>query len=372
MYSRTKPFLSKVKQRVLLSGSSSTKKTYHIVLDARGLEESYKVGDSIAILPSNDERDVENALIRIQANGSEKVFDSRANCQISIRDFLLHKANLSFVNRSFVAKLLERGGPRSLLFPLLESENKDKLAEFIHRHTVIDLLRLAPMTANDLAESLLPLLPRFYSIANSQKVFPSEFHLLVKYVQYESNGQTRRGVGSHFLVDIAKEETPIPLYVQPSHHFTLPSNRDAAIILVGAGTGVAPYRAFLQERIATQSKGLNWLFFGERNQQSDFYYEEYWKELEALGLLRLDVAFSRDGGEKTYVQHKMYEQRKSLMQWIQEVAFFYVCGDANQMAKDVEAMLHRIVKEEGHFSEEDARTFIKKMRSEKRYLADVY
>ncbi len=372
-HSRSNPFFSKLKQRDLLTRSSSTKKTYHIVLDSSGLEDVCKVGDSVAIFPSNDEREVETILSLIQSNGSEMVFDSRVNSQISIYDFLLNKANLSFVNRAFIAKLLERGGSRLLLEPLLESENKGKLAEFIHQHTVLELLRMARMTAFDLAELLLPLLPRFYSIANSQKVFPSEFHLLVKYVKYEMNGQTRCGVGSHFLVDLAKEgETKIPLYVQPSSHFTLPKEKDASIILVGPGTGVAPYRAFLQERIATQSTGLNWLFFGERNRHSDFYYEDYWKELESLGRLRLDVAFSRDGNEKTYVQHKMYEQRKSLWSWIQEGALFYVCGDANQMAKDVDAMLQRIVKEEGHYSEEDARSYVKNMRKEKRYLTDVY
>ncbi len=373
MCSRECPFFSKVKERFLLSGSSSSKKTYHIVLDARGLEESYKVGDSVAIFPSNDTKEVDLILSLIRASGSEEIFHSRSNVRMTLSHFLLHKANLSFVNRSFIVKLLERGGALSLLEPLLESENKGKLSEFIHQHTVSELLRVAPMTAFDLAELLLPLLPRFYSIANSPKVFPSEFHLLVKYVQYEMNGQTRRGVGSHFLVDLAKEkETKVPLYLQASAHFTLPENKDASIILVGAGTGIAPYRAFLQERMATLATGRNWLFFGERNRESDFYYEEYWRELERLGRLRLDVSFSRDSEEKTYVQHKMYEERKSLWSWIEAGALFYICGDANQMAKDVEAMLLRIVKEEGHYSEEDARNYIKKMRKEKRYLADVY
>ena len=204
-------------------------------------------------------------------------------------------------------------------------------------------------------------------------MFPNEIHLLIAYVHYQIKGEARYGLGSHFLCDLAEiGSTPIPLYVQPSNHFTIPSDPASSIIMVGPGTGVAPYRAFLQDRIASHSTGRNWLFFGEGHRKSDFYYEDFWTDLEKQGRLRLDAAFSRDQDEKSYVQHKMYERRKALWQWIQEGAFIYVCGDAEKMAKEVDAVIHKIVKEEGGYSEEDANHYVKKMRQEKRYLIDVY
>jgi len=366
-YSRNHPFLAHIKERVLLSGASSTKKTYHVVLHTGALP--YKVGDSIGVSPENDPEEVSLILKRIGSDGSDSVFDTRSQTHVPIAEFLTYKANLAKVNRSLIALLRDRGA--SQFGHLLE--NKELLAEFLHRHTLLEALQYAKVTAADIAQTALPLLPRFYSIANSHLMFPDEIHLLVAYVQYTNNGQVRRGVGSHFLCDLAEiGASKVPIYVQPSNHFTLPQDPEASIILVGPGTGVAPYRAFLQERMALQAGGRNWLFFGDRNRASDFYYEAFWMELERQGRLRLDVAFSRDGPEKVYVQNKLYAERKSLWQWIEQGALFYVCGDAEHMAKDVDAMLQKIVKEEGNFSDEDARLYVKKMRADKRYLIDVY
>jgi sulfite reductase (NADPH) flavoprotein alpha-component len=215
-------------------------------------------------------------------------------------------------------------------------------------------------------------MPRFYSIASSPKVFPNEVHLTVAFLQYEANGQIHTGVGSHFLCCQAEVElTPVPIYVQPSHHFTLP-DPNTAMILIGPGTGIAPFRAFLQERLATQAPGLNWLFFGERNRATDFYYSDFWLQLEKQGRIRLDLAFSRDQPQKIYVQHKILEHKKSFWDWIQQGSWIYVCGDAENMAKDVDAALQQIAREEGQLSEEDARLYIKSLRTEKRYLLDVY
>lgn len=330
-YSRTTPYLSQVKERILLNKKSSTKKTYHIVLD---FPESYTVGDSVAILPSNHEEEVEAILHKMQCSGSEIITDPRRNDTLSIREFLTKRANLARVKGS----------------PL----------------TVRDVI--TPMPPQDLISNLSPLLPRFYSITNSSLVFPNELHLLVAYVEYHLNGQTRYGVGSRFLCDFATE---VPLYIQPSNHFTLPDTM-ASIILIGPGTGVAPYRAFLQERMATNAHGRNWLFFGERNRSTDFYYEDFWTDLERQGHLRLSTAFSRDQAEKVYVQHQMIKNKKELWKWISEGAYLYVCGDANEMAKEVDAALLTIVKEEGSLPEAEALAFLKKMRLEKRYLLDVY
>jgi sulfite reductase (NADPH) flavoprotein alpha-component len=215
-------------------------------------------------------------------------------------------------------------------------------------------------------------MPRFYSIASSPKVYADEIHLTVAYSSAHVDGHLIVGVGSHFLCEQAHiESTPIPLYIQPSNHFTLPTPT-TSIILIGPGTGIAPFRAFIQERLATQAEGHNWLFFGERNRATDFYYGDYWTALEAQGRLRLDTAFSRDQAEKIYVQHKMLENKKALWEWLQQGAHLYVCGDAERMAKDVDAALQQIVQEEGLLTEEEARKYLKTLRQEKRYLLDVY
>ena len=220
----------------------------------------------------------------------------------------------------------------------------------------------------------MPLMPRFYSIASSPKVFPDEIHLTVAFVHYIANGQTAHSA-SEAIFSVSKpaiESTPIPIYVQPSHHFTLP-DPNASIILIGPGTGIAPFRAFLQERLATQAPGLNWVFFGERNRASDFYYSDFWLELEKQGRIRLDLAFSRDQAEKDLRAAQNARAEKKLLELDPaRKYYFYVCGDAEEMAKDVDAALQQIAHEEGDMSEEEARKFIKSLRAEKRYLLDVY
>jgi len=342
MYNRNHPYLARIKERYLLTKPASSKKTWHIVLEA---PLSFQVGDSIGVLAQNDPVEVAEILQYATPSSPELI------------TFLTHKANLSRVTSSF----LKQSAPQ--------------LSVDLHTHHLIDILKLlpAPLPATDLLRSLLPLMPRFYSIANSPKVFPGEIHLTVAYVEYTALGRRRRGVGSHFLCDLAEvQHTAVPIYLQPAHGFTLPLDPEASIIFVGPGTGIAPFRAFLQERLATQATGRNWLFFGDRNRASDFLYELYWLELEKQERLRLDLAFSRDGAEKIYVQHRMYEQRKSLWNWLENGAYFYVCGDAEEMAKDVDAMLRTIAAEEGEKSPEEVKAWVKQMRTEKRYLTDVY
>ncbi len=365
-YSRFQPYISFIKERNLLTGPSSTKKTYHIALEIEGKQLPFKVGDSIGILPQNDPGEIDAILKKIGIHRTEEILEPKTNCPLAIYDWMLNKANITRITSSFF-KLLSPNNH------LLLAESKAQLNELLHTHTLLDLLALYPLTDISHLTKLMPLLPRFYSIANSPHMFPDEIHLLVAYVTYLSNGQIRKGIGSHFLCDSATiSVTPIPIYIQSSNHFSLPENPDASIILVGPGTGIAPFRAFLQERLASRSSGRNWVFFGERNRASDFYYEPFWTPLESSGRLRLDLAFSRDSSEKTYVQHKLYEQRKSLWNWLEEGAYFYVCGDAIKMAKDVDAMLHRIIYEEGQMSEEAASLYIKQLRAQKRYLTDVY
>jgi sulfite reductase (NADPH) flavoprotein alpha-component len=218
-----------------------------------------------------------------------------------------------------------------------------------------------------------PLLPRFYSVASSPKTHPDEVHLTVALSTYDHHGELRYGVASHFLCHIAEENaTAIPSYVQPTPHFTLPHNHEAHIIMIGPGTGVAPFRGFLHERLAHNAPGKNWLFFGERHRAFDFFYEEFWTSLVGQNKLRLDLAFSRDQEDKQYVQHRLTENGKELWSWLQEGAYLYLCGDADPMAKEVEATLLQIFKEHGNLAEADAKAYLKSMRHERRYLIDVY
>ncbi len=368
-YSRSSPYCAFLKKRESATGASSSRKTFHIVLDTTGWDETYKVGDSIGVLPANNPKEVSDILHLLGTKGDEVVLDPRSG-DVSIHDFLMFKANIMRINRSLVSCSVEKGGVSR---DLLDSENKEELTQFLHTHTLKELASLSPITKEEIAKYAMPMLPRFYSIASAAQAFSNELHLLVASVQYQVNGQERYGVGSYFLGMQAEiGSTLIPIYVQPSNHFTLPEDPRTSMIMIGPGTGVAPYRAFVQERIATHATGRNWLFFGERNQKTDFYYESFWTDLEKQGLLRLDTAFSRDQEEKVYVQHKMYERRKSLWQWIQEGAFVYVCGDAKQMAKEVEATLCQIIREEGTLTEAEALIYFRKMRKEKRYMADVY
>jgi sulfite reductase (NADPH) flavoprotein alpha-component len=358
IHTKTNPYYAYLRERQLLNKAGSSKETYHLVLEVDCSQIPFNVGDSVAIFPENDLSTINDIIRKISGE--------------SCREFLLRKANICKCTSALLKLLQERGGGQDITALL---EDKPRLLEFLQSHHLIDILKAFPNarpSPQELCEKLLPLMPRFYSIASSPKMFPQEIHLTVASLTYPTVHGPRRGVGSHFLCHHANEKTPIPLYVQPSNGFTIPSDPDAPMILIGPGTGVAPFRAFLQERMALRHKGANWLFFGERNRASDFYYEDYWLELEKQGRLRLDIAFSRDTAEKTYVQHKMWEQRMSIWEWIQNGAYIYVCGDASKMAKDVDSTLQRIGCDQGRMIEEDARLWLKALRKERKYLQDVY
>jgi len=225
----------------------------------------------------------------------------------------------------------------------------------------------------EFVQLLLPLAPRLYSISSSPKAHPGEVHLTVAVVRYDSHGRPRKGVASTFLAERVDESMPVPIFVQTSHGFRLPATPDTPIIMVGPGTGLAPFRAFLEERESIGAKGRSWLFFGDQRATTDFLYRE---DLEAMlqreTLTRLDTAFSRDQDEKIYVQHRMLEQAGDLWRWIEDGAHFYVCGDASRMARDVDTALHRVVEQAGGCTADQAREYVQKMKEQKRYQRDVY
>lgn len=377
-YTRTHPFIATLRERYGLSSPASDKVTKHLVLDLKGSGMHYKVGDSLAVFALNDPEIVSRVLATLGATGNETVI-ARGSDPTVFSHFLNAKANLQQCGRGLVQALADRqSDPRKQkrLQDLLLPESKDNLTQYLHDRHVWDLLDEqgdARITPQELATFLMPLLPRFYSLASSMMAVGEEAHLTVALTEYETNAHRRLGTASHYLCHRAPlHEAVIPVYLQPSKDFTLPADDAAPILMIGPGTGVAPYRGFLQERVLSGATGKNWLFFGERHRLTDFYYEDYWTELTSRGHLRLTLAFSRDQAQKVYVQHQLENHAEEVYQWIQEGAYIFVCGDAHRMAKDVDQALLRIVSAQGAKSDAEAAEFLKRLRKEKRYLRDVY
>lgn len=373
-YDRNHPFLAKIKERRLLSKEGSLKETYHIVLDLKGSNLTYKVGDSIGVLPTNPSDLVEKTLQSLNALGNEIIVDKQGK-ELSLQEYFLSRANLRSVSRKMALETLTRlkGELEQELKALLGCED---VKEKLHAFEVWDFLKhfkqafFSPQEAVDL---MMPLLPRFYSIASSQALVGDEVHLTVRLLSYETQGIRRVGSCTYYLCKEALVGVPeVPVYVHPGNDFCLPEKGDVPIIMIGPGTGVAPFRAFMQERKIFKHSGKNWLFFGEWTQRSEYFYEEEWSNLESQGFIRVTTAFSRDQPQKVYVQHRMEQHAEEVFRWIKEGAVVYVCGDAHRMAKDVEAMLQKIIMKEGGMDEKAALDYVKRLRHEKRYIRDVY
>ena len=235
------------------------------------------------------------------------------------------------------------------------------------------LFRSVKFSAAEFVTLLKPIAPRLYSISSSPKAHIGQVHLTVNVVRYKSLGRGRKGLASTFLADRVTDEAPVPVFIQPAHGFRLPVNGDTPVIMVGPGTGIAPFRAFLHERRVAGCQGRNWLFFGEQGAATDFYYRDELENMSADGhLTKLSTAFSRDQAEKIYVQHRMLENAAELWAWLESGAHFYVCGDASRMAKDVDDALHKSIVTAGGKSLDEAKTYVAKMKTEKRYQRDVY
>jgi sulfite reductase (NADPH) flavoprotein alpha-component len=285
------------------------------------------------------------------------------------------RLDLTNPSKDMLLAIAERSRNDELL-ALLKPERSADLKAWLYGRDVLDVLQLCKpgdFSSAEFTALLKKLQPRLYSIASSIKANPGHVHLTIAQVRYVSHGRHRGGVCSTFLADRVTSDVPVPVFIQPSHGFRLPTDTSKPVIMVGPGTGVAPFRAFLQERHATGAKGRNWLFFGEQSRAQSYFYKDEWADLIKAGTLtRLDTAFSRDQEQKIYVQHRMTENGEELYRWLEEGAHFYVCGDASRMAKDVDAALHQIIETHGGKSADDARAYVAQLKESKRYARDVY
>ncbi|MEY2493144.1 MAG: sulfite reductase flavoprotein alpha-component [Verrucomicrobiota bacterium] len=357
-----------------ISGEESGKETRHFEISIGGSGFRYEPGDSMAVYPSNDPELVQEIIQALGATGNEIVPATKTE-SASLREALLRYYSITIPTPKFLKAIVERAASTPLLGDLLESSRKHDLQQYLWGMEVIDFLVDHPsarFTPAEFVALLSKLQPRLYSIASSLRVHPEHVHLMVDVIRYESHGRIRKGVASTFLADRA-EAGGVPIYPTVAKHFHLPEDPDTAVIMVGPGTGVAPFRAFLQDRQITGARGRNWLFFGSQREACDFSYREDFERFKAQDILeRLDTAFSRDQAQKIYVQHRILENTAEIWRWLEDGAHFYVCGDASRMAKDVDAALRKIVREEGGKSVDQANAYVENLKTDKRYKRDVY
>ncbi|MGX2041415.1 assimilatory sulfite reductase (NADPH) flavoprotein subunit [Methylocaldum sp. MU1018] len=373
-YSKKQPFPATMLENVRLTGRGSTKDVRHIELSIEDSGLRFEPGDALGVVPSNwPERVAE--LIEAAGLSSGAVVSGSDGAETTLEDALLHHYEITTLTRPFLEKYAELSGSGELA-ELLKEGNRQLLRDFLYGREIIDVLRRYPVpgiAADRFVALLRKLPPRLYSIASSLEADPDAVHLTVGVVRYESHGIERQGVASTFLAERVAENGPVPVYVDSNPNFRLPKDPDAPIIMVGPGTGVAPFRAFLAEREASGAGGRNWLFFGDRNFHTDFLYQSEWLDHRKNGLLtRIDVAFSRDDDDKVYVQHRMLERSRELYAWLEEGAHFYVCGDAQRMASDVHEALITVVAKEGDVDRDRAEDYVRTLQSSKRYQRDVY
>lgn len=373
LHDKRNPFPAPVIDNIAIVGRGSTKETRHVEFSLEGSGLVYEPGDALGIAASNDPA-VVAALIDTLSLQPDAEFELKGQT-LRLGDALTHRFEITTATPRFLdywALLSEADA----LKQLLQEDRSGDRSVFLHTHHIIDIIRRFPVEnvmPQGFVSALRPLQPRLYSLASSLAAAPDEAHLTVAPVRYDLHGEPRCGVASGLLADRAEPDTVLPVYIQSNPHFRLPGDDDAPIIMIGAGTGVAPYRAFLQERETRGVGGRSWLFFGERNFRTDFLYQTEWQGWLKDGTLgQMDVAFSRDGSEKIYVQHRMKEQSRDIFAWLEEGAHIYVCGDAANLAPDVHEALIDIVASEARTGREAAEDYIRSLQSDHRYQRDVY
>lgn len=381
IYDKTNPFPATLLERKKLSKEGSEKETFHFVLNIEGSGMTYETGDWLGVYPTNDPSTINEFLQALNFTGEEEISLAKLNRKITLREALLHHLSLVEPSRKFLEWLnnfVTHPKEKTLLSQLLAPDFSEMLKGYLGDRDFIDLAlefksAISHFSAQEYALHLKRLVPRLYSIASSSSVYPNEIHLTIVAVRIEAHERKRNGVASTYLTDrVSLYHEKIPVFVARSQ-LRLPKNLESDIIMIGPGTGVAPFRGFIQEYAHHRASGRTWLFFGEQRRSFNYLYEEeFTQHLDKKYLTRLDLAFSRDQDHKIYVQNKMREQAQALWDWIQKGAYVYVCGDAKRMAKDVELALQEIIQKEGNMLSEEAVEYLKWMKKEKRYQKDVY
>ncbi len=373
-YGKKNPFPAETIDTVVLNGEGSHKETIHLEFSLAASGLSYEPGDALAVLPVNAPDVVKAILQAAKLTGNEEIEVKNVGRKL-LADALREDYDITALSRAVLTKLAEAADSATLR-ELLAEDAKDRLKDFNNGREIIDaLLAFAPngLSAEALTGIFRKLPPRLYSIASSPLAHPDEVHLTVAAVRYQTHGRERKGVCSTYLADLVKTGNPVQVFVQPNKNFRLPADGATPVIMVGPGTGVAPFRAFVEHRAALGSTGKNWLFFGDQHYTYDFLYQLEWQDFLKDGVLtRLDVAFSRDQPEKVYVQDRMIQQAQELYQWLEQGAHFYVCGDANRMAHDVHEALISIVENQAAVTREAAEAYVEDLKKTKRYQRDVY
>ena len=371
-YSKSNPFPAAVLENRNLNGPGD-KQTHQIALSLENSDLTYEVGDALGVYPLNPANVVDEIIANLPFKASE--VPAPDGSEVSLRHALIHHYDIGSLNKSIIQKWQAKSGS-PFLRSLVAADDKKAYDDFCWGRDLIDLVIDHPADFNDAEEFvsvLKKLQPRLYSIASSPRAHPGEVHLCVGVVRYQTFGRQRGGICSTFLADRLTREQPPRVYVHSNNAFRLPSDAATDVIMVGPGTGIAPFRAFLEDRKTTAAGGRNWLFFGNPHRASDFLYQDELEAFQADGTLaKLDLAWSRDQKEKLYVQHLMLQNGAELWSWLQNGAAFYVCGDASRMAKDVDQALLQIASEHGQLSPDEATAFISQLKKDKRYQRDVY
>lgn len=372
-YDRIHPLHARLIRNRVMNKPGSEKETRHYIFDIKHSGLKYEAGDALGVWPINCPELIAEILACVQVSPDERV-TLKDKGEMPVSEALRKHLEIARITTGMLQFVQKRSNSEELA-SLLKSDNKAELKQWLWGRQLADLLKQFPikLSADELVSALKPLQPRFYSISSSPLAHPDEVHITVSTVRYALHGEPRMGVCSAYLADRAEAQGSVPIFVQKSASFKPPADPDVPMIMVGAGTGVGPFRGFLQERQAAGARGKNWLIFGEQREVTDFYFREEFDALKQAGVLhRLDTAFSRDQEHKCYVQHCMMEHGAELWAWLQEGAGFYVCGDASQMAKEADAALISIIQEHGGRSAEQAKDYVREMTKAKRYAKDVY
>lgn len=370
VYSRQNPFLAPVIDQRRITGRDSDKEVWHVALSLEGSGLEYAPGDAVGIFTNNPPELVQQ-IIDFTGYAPNTTITTRYD-DVTLYEALYHYFEITVLTRKVLmeyANLVKLPALQQLI------ENADVLDAYVAQHDLLDLLLDFPgkITAHQFISILRYLPPRLYSISSGAAANPDEVHLTIAKVHYEHRGRTRKGACSSFIAERLPANEKIPLFIEKNHNFRLPDNDQAPLIMIGAGTGIAPYRSFLQDIEAVGRKNKTWLFFGERTFTNDFLYQVEWQHFLKKGILnRIDLAFSRDQQQKIYVQHKLQENAATLYEWLEKGANLYICGDRKKMFSDVQQTLVEIIASQGGVTDEKAREYLKKLKRDKRFQTDVY